>query len=188
MDHHYNLRGAYEAYRAICEALASKIPTFPIVEEKQLGEYELPGAFYGPYSRRFYDLSPINKQLLVFDQTVLPPYTRWDNGVQTDAPVLKLPADGEKTQYTVFMGGDIGETVIQTNRPELPSILIVGDSFTNPVEALSVYSFNEIRSLDYRYYQEMSLSAYLELHPVDAVVVIRDNLNYVGSEGNGSLS
>ena len=27
----------------------------------------------------------------------------------------------------------------------------------------------------------------LALHPVDAVVVIRDNLNYVGSEGNGGL-
>ncbi len=25
------------------------------------------------------------------------------------------------------------------------------------------------------------------LHPVDAVVIIRDSLNYVGSEGNGSL-
>ena len=25
------------------------------------------------------------------------------------------------------------------------------------------------------------------LHPVDAVVIIRDSLNYFGSEGNGSL-
>lgn len=25
------------------------------------------------------------------------------------------------------------------------------------------------------------------LYPVDAVVIIRDSLNYVGSEGNGSL-
>ena len=28
------------------------------------------------------------------------------------------------------MGGDIAETVIQTDRPELPNALIFGDSFT----------------------------------------------------------
>ncbi len=33
----------------------------------------------------------------------------------------------------------------------------------------------------------MDLTEYLALHPVDAVVIIRDSLNYVGSEGNGSL-
>ena len=187
VDHHYNLRGAYETYRAICEALFSERPDIPILEENQLGMYYLPGEFYGSYNRRLYDLSPIQEQLLVFDQSVLPPYTRWDNGERTDSPVLKLPSGEEKTEYTVYMGGDMGETVIQTNRPELPSILIVGDSFTNPVEALCVYSFHEIRSLDYRHKQDISLTEYLSLHPVDAVVVIRDNLNYVGSEGNGAL-
>lgn len=34
------------------------------------------------------------------------------------------------------MGGDIGESVITTNRPKLPNILIYGDSFTNPLETL----------------------------------------------------
>ncbi len=187
VDHHFNFRGAYETYRAVCEALAPSLPAFPVLEEERLGLYQLPGEFYGSYNRRLYDLSPIKEQLTVFDQSVLPAYERWDNGERTDVPVLKLPGEGEKVQYTVYMGGDKAETVIRTNRPELPSILIVGDSFTNPVEALCVYSFNEVRSLDYRHYQEMDLTAYLALHPVDAVVVIRDNLNYVGSEGNGGL-
>ena len=187
VDHHFNFRGAYETYRAVCEALAPSLPAFPVLQEEDLGLYQLPGEFYGSYNRRLYDLSPIHEQLTVFDLSVLPSYTRWDNGERTDAPVLKLPEEGDKVQYTVFMGGDKAETVIQTNRPELPSILIVGDSFTNPVEALCVYSFNEIRSLDFRHYQEMSLSEYLSLHPVDAVVIIRDNLSYVGNEGNGNL-
>ena len=187
VDHHFNFLGAFETYRAICERLAPSLDPFPILEEDQLGLYELPGEFYGSYNRRLYDLSPVSERLTVFDQSILPAYSRWDNGERTDEPVLKLPEEGDKVQYTVFMGGDKAETVIQTNRPELPSILIVGDSFTNPVEALCVYSFNEIRSLDYRHYQEMDLTEYLALHPVDAVVVIRDNLNYVGSEGNGGL-
>ena len=129
----------------------------------------------------------IHERLTVFDQSVLPPYERWDNGERTDAPILDLPEEGEKVQYTVFMGGDKGETVVKTNRPELPSVLIVGDSFTNPIEALCVYSFNEVRSLDFRHYHEMSLTEYLSLHHVDAVVVIRDNLNYTYHEANGAL-
>ena len=64
----------------------------------------------------------------------------------TGKAVRVLPGRGEKVQYSVYMGGDMAETVVCTNRPELPSILIVGDSFTNPVEALCVYSFHEIRS------------------------------------------
>lgn len=187
VDHHFNLQGAFETYLAVCETLAPSLPAFPVLRQEQLGAYKLPGEFYGSYNRRLYDLSPVHEQLTVFDLSVLPPYERWDNGVRTDAPVLDLPGRGEKVQYSVYMGGDMAETVVCTNRPELPSILIVGDSFTNPVEALCVYSFNEIRSLDYRHYHQMDLTEYLALHPVDAVVVIRDSLNYVGSEGNGSL-
>ena len=187
VDHHFNFRGAYQCYRLICGALWAQNGPFPIIEEADLGEYELPGEFYGSYNRKLYNLSPIHERLTVFDPSVLPPYERWDNGERTDAPILDLPEEGEKVQYTVYMGGDKGETVIQTNRPELPSILIVGDSFTNPIEALCVYSFNEVRSLDFRHYHEMSLTEYLSLHHVDAVVVIRDNLNYTYHEANGAL-
>lgn len=187
VDHHFRFSGAYVTYRAVCETLTPVLGAFPVAAEEELGLYELPNEFLGSYNRRLYDLSPIREKLTVFDASVLPPYSRWDNGEQTDAPVLRLPAAGENAQYSVYMGGDLAETVIQTHRPELPSILIVGDSFTNPVEALCVYSFNEIRSLDFRHYTEMSLTEYLAAHPVDAVVVIRDNLNYVGTEGNGDL-
>ena len=187
VDHHFNLHGAYLTYRTICESLRAELGGFPVLEEAQLGAYQIPGEFYGSYYRRLYDLSPIREQLTVFDQSILPSFRRWDNGVQTDAPVLQLPREGEKIQYSVFMGGDKAETVIQTDRPELPSILIVGDSFTNPIEALCVYGFNEVRSLDFRHYQEMTLTEYLKLHPVDAVVIIRDNLNYVESVANGNL-
>ena len=124
---------------------------------------------------------------MIFDASALPAYQRWDDGKRTDAPLLQLPKAGARIQYSAYMGGDLGETVIRTDRPELPNVLIVGDSFTNPVEALLVGSFNEIRSLDFRKYTEMTLTEYLQAHPADVVVVLRDSLNYVGDEGNGDL-
>ena len=66
--------------------------------------------------------------------------------------------------YTAYMGGDIGETVIDTGRDELPNILIYGDSFTNPLECLMYYSFNEMHSIDLRYYKDMTLEDYIRLY------------------------
>ena len=146
-----------------------------------------PELFLGTYSRKLYGLSPIQQPFLIFDDAVLPAYQRWDNGERTDAPLLQLPVGVDTIQYAAYMGGDVGETIIRTDRPELPNILIVGDSFTNPVEALLVGSFNEIRSLDFRKYTDMTLTEYLQTYPADVVVVMRDSLNYVGDEGNGNL-
>lgn len=188
VDHHFNLRGAYWAYAAICKWSADHGLAVTAIPEKALGIHPTEGMFYGSYSRKLYDLSPVQEQLLVFDETVFPPYERWDNGERTDAPLLELPSEGEPVQYHAYMGGDKGETVIRTNRPELPNVLIVGDSFTNPVEALCTASFNELRSLDFRHYDAMTLTEYLAEYPADLVVVIRDNLNYIGAEANGDLS
>ena len=98
-----------------------------------------------------------------------------------------LPANGaEEVLYSLYMGGDVGETVIRTNRPKLPSILIYGDSFTNPVECLAYYSFDEMRSLDLRHYREMSLADYIRLHQPDIVVGIRDYEVLLSTDCNGS--
>lgn len=187
VDHHYNFLGAYKSYEAICLWCRDRGLEIPIVDQAALNIRPAPEPFYGTYSRKLYGLSPIQESLLVFDDSVLPAYQRWDNGERTDAPLLQLPLGGSSIQYTAYMGGDVGETVIRTGRPELPNILIVGDSFTNPVEALLVGSFNEIRSLDFRKYTDMTLTEYLQTYPADVVVVMRDSLNYVGDEGNGNL-
>ena len=125
--------------------------------------------------------------LLIFDESVLPPYERWDNGTRNKGPLVVLPKEGSPVSYTAYMGGDKAETIIRTNRPELPNVLIVGDSFTNPVECFCVGSFNEVRSLDFRYYDKMTLTEYLAEYPADLVVVIRDSNVYSIAEGNGDL-
>ncbi|MBQ1411350.1 MAG: hypothetical protein IIY94_08760 [Oscillospiraceae bacterium] len=187
VDHHYNFLGAYKSYEAICLWCREQGMEIPIVEQERLQIHPSEAPFYGAYSRKLYGLSPIEEPLLIFDASVLPSYQRWDNGEQTDAPLLQLPEEGAPIYYAAYMGGDMGETVIQTDRPELPSILIVGDSYTNPVEALCVGSFNEIRSLDFRHYDQMTLTEYLESYPADLVLILRDSLNYVIPGGNGDL-
>ena len=58
--------------------------------------------------------------------------------------------DTDTLEYGWFMNGDYGNTVIRTHRPELPSILIIGYSFTDALELLAVYNFDEMHSIDPR--------------------------------------
>ena len=117
------------------------------------------------------------------------PFSRTDNGVPTSAQIYSLP-ENDKTMvdYTVYMGGDIGETIIETSRPSLRKALIVGDSFTNPLETLLWMSFDETRSLDYRHYSEKNLLDYIKEYQPDVVITVRDESVYLSQEGNGAIS
>ena len=114
------------------------------------------------------------------------PYTRYDNGEQTDAPLFKLPStDTELVTYELYMGGDYAETIIKTDRPELPNALIYGDSFTDAAEPILYSSFNETRSLDLRYYNAKTLREYIDEYKPDVVICIRDDTCFFNAEGNG---
>ena len=81
------------------------------------------------------------------------------------------------------MGGDIGNTVMETNRDHLPSILYIGCSYSNPLEVMSVYNFNRVESIDPRYWTG-SICQYVKESKTDYIVIVRDDIY----EGNTSFS
>ena len=99
-----------------------------------------------------------------------------------------MPAENEPVLYNLYMGGDVAETILDTQRPELPSCLIYGDSFTNAVECLAYYSFDQTRSLDLRHYSEMPLTEYIEQYQPEVVLCIRDYESLLSRDANGNLS
>lgn len=100
-----------------------------------------------------------------------------------------LPAtDSEPVTYGMFMGGDIAETILTTGRAELSDALIFGDSYTNAIETVFYTGFDETRSLDLRYYEEQTLSDYIDAYRPAVVVCVRDDANYLNFTGNGALS
>ncbi len=102
-----------------------------------------------------------------------------DNGQEVEPTVLRLPEnDTAPVEYLVYMGGDKGETILRTDRPELPKVLIFGDSFTNALETLLYPSFDEMRSLDLRHYNAKTLWEYIEEYQPDIVLDIRDDSSW----------
>ena len=117
------------------------------------------------------------------------PFTRLDNWQEVASAVYALPAtEDEALTYGLYMGGDIAETCIRTDRSSLPTALIFGDSFTNAVESLAYYSFDEMRSVDLRHYKTQSISDYIAAYQPDVVICIRDYEALLSRSDNGGLS
>ena len=123
---------------------------------------DLPNPFLGSRDRKLYGLWPGSEALTIGVQRDPVAFDRTDNGAPVPAQVFRLPAtETETLDYNVYMGGDVGETVLRTDRPELPNALIFGDSFTNALETMLYASFNETRSVDLRHYTDMTIRAYI---------------------------
>ena len=191
VDNHYGLRGAYETYRAAVQALNDAYGlalSFP--EEGTDATFSaLPNPYMGSRTRKLLGLRGDDEKLLTaaFREDI--PFTRLDNWQEVASAVYALPAtEDEALTYGLYMGGDIAETCIRTDRSSLPTALIFGDSFTNAVESLAYYSFDEMRSVDLRHYKTQSISDYIAAYQPDVVICIRDYEALLSRSDNGGLS
>jgi len=189
-DHHYTYRGAFAAYTELMERINAETGLdLRILTEDDLEFAVLPNPCLGSSNRKIYGLWRGEDKLETAVLKSPIPFTRKDNGVPAGPVLYYLPKNEQETiSYSLYMGGDIAETVIETNRPELPNALLFGDSFTNPLETLVWASFNETRCLDMRNYTALSIREYIELYKPDVVVCVRDESVYLLSSGNGDVS
>ena len=191
VDNHYGLRGAYETYRAAVQALndAYGLALFFPEEGADVTFSALPNPYMGSRTRKLLGLRGDDEKLLTaaFREDI--PFTRLDNWQEVASAVYALPAtEDEALTYGLYMGGDIAETCIRTDRSSLPTALIFGDSFTNAVESLAYYSFDEMRSVDLRHYKTQSISNYIAAYQPDVVICIRDYEALLSRSDNGGLS
>lgn len=191
VDNHYGLRGAYETYRAAVQALndAYGLALFFPEEGADVTFSALPNPYMGSRTRKLLGLRGDDEKLLTaaFREDI--PFTRLDNWQEVASAVYALPAtEDEALTYGLYMGGDIAETCIRTDRSSLPTALIFGDSFTNAVESLAYYSFDEMRSVDLRHYKTQSISDYIAAYQPDVVICIRDYEALLSRSDNGGLS
>lgn len=190
-DNHYSLMGAYLTYTYVINRINADTESalsYPLEEDGGITFTPLENRYIGAWERKLFGLSSVHDTICTASFSEEIPFTRTDSGVPSEAKVYFTPED-ESTSvfYSLYMGGDRAETVIDTNRPDLPDILIYGDSFTNAVECLAYYSFDTMTSIDLRHYDEMTLAEYIEIHKPDIVICIRDYEDLITPYQNGDV-
>jgi hypothetical protein len=189
-DHHYTYQGALVAYTSLMNRINQDTgESLRVLTMDDLNFQTLPNTFLGSSNRKLYGLWQGDDKLEIGTLKSPISFTRTDNGEPVVASLYDVPTSSDwLVTYGVYMGGDIGETVIKTNRSDLPNALIFGDSFTNPIETLFWASFNETHSLDLRYYTAESLKDYITQYRPDVVICVRDETVYLSKDGNGKIS
>lgn len=193
-DHHFTFEGAMLTYQAIMDRInADNGLSLPVLTAADITVKEVENPFLGSRMRKIFGLLPTDDKLKIAVLNRDIPFTRINNGIPVAPDVYMLPDNAwDPVSYTVYMHGDIAETVIDTNRPELPNVLFVGDSYTNAVECLLYTSFNEMRSIDLRWYDKKTLAEYIAEYQPDYVILLRDysvlltldgNNNWLGDKG-----
>ena len=187
-DHHYTIRGALRAAQAAVERINADIGLgLPELRAEDYDWERLPNPFLGSSNRKLYGLWENDDAVEVPRLKESIPFTRKDRGEAVEAALFTLPETaGEDVTYSVYMGGDIAETVIDTGRKELPSLLLYGDSFTNPLECLLWRDFNVTYCVDFRYETEKTLDDYLAEYRPDVVLCVRDETTFLSADGNGT--
>lgn len=187
VDNHFSIYGAYLTYSTILERINADIGGgIPVLSEEDSVVTELPNLYLGSRSRKLFNLWQDGEKLSILEPKAPIPFIRTDNGKENVPVVYFAPANPwEDVTYFLYMGGDSPNTVIDTEREELPSILIYGDSFTNAVECIMYCSFDEMHSLDMRHYTDMSLGDYIKKYQPDIVVCIRDYESIISTDNNG---
>jgi hypothetical protein len=187
IDNHYTMQGAYTAYEYIMDTINSDLGLDLTVLREGDFEYEaLPNRYVGSRSRKILEMWDNNEKLYILNPNVEVPFTRTDNG-NANRSFLYKTSDNEYDwlTYVMYMAGDIAETIIDTDRDELPSVLIYGDSFTNAVETVLYYGFDEMHSLDLRYYHDKTLREYIEDYKPEIVICLRNYAAIIDTTDNG---
>lgn len=180
IDHHYNYFGALKTYHSIMEYLNSEAG----MDLKTYGENDLiiepyDGVFHGSRSIKLYNQYKSDEKLYVGHPVVNVPFTRVDNDkTEYDTLFHKPFYTGDYVFYTLYMGGDVGKTVISTDRPELPTVLMWGDSFTNALETLMYLSFDKAVYLDFRHNRTRDIYSYLDEYEPDVVIYVSNDTSY----------
>lgn len=176
VDHHFGIIGAYETYLEIVRRFREDTELdIPVLSESDYVLETVPNKYIGSRSRKIIGMWESDERLGIIRPKEDIPFERYNNGFHIAPTLCYLPEnENEDVLYTMYMGGDVAHTMIDTGREELPKVLIYGESFTNAIETIAWYSFDEMHSIDPRYYKDKTVDELIaELQP-DLVVCVRD--------------
>lgn len=180
-DTHWNCVGSYEGYLQLCSLLdCDGTPLVPTGEAVLLGDtFSGVKAFYvgatGVLTESFFAY-PYDFPAMTVTIDGAPAE---DYGSQT---AFFTGQEQTNLSYGTFYGEDNGETVLSTGTQGRGNILVIGESFDNAILKLLASHYDNLYSVDLRYYEHsmgtaFDFSAYTAEHEISNVLLI-GNIDY----------
>lgn len=184
-DHHYNENGAYLTYSEIVNNLRDKgLKIKEPYTKEQLKMKTIDKKFRGSWNSSLNWLHESDDRAAISTMRTIP-YNYLSNYEKKNK--MYYDKNAKYASYGVYMDGDKAEQIITTDRPDLPNVLIFGDSYTNAIEPLLFMHFNETRILDLRYYFDMNIYDYIKKYKPDAVIYITSSDSYTIKNDNNDF-
>lgn len=180
-DHHWTTLGAFYAYQALGPALGYMPRGLDMFRPETVSR-DFRGTTYS--SSGFFWVKPDEMQIFLSPPEGVS-VERFDSSVGETASLYDYDMLSTKDKYRFFLGGNTPLAVIHTGNTDLPSLLILRDSYTDSLVPFLLKHYSEIHLLDLRYYLD-SVSAYVETHGIDSVLVLYGLPNFC-SDNNLAL-
>lgn len=189
IDNHYGIQGAFRTYKAIMEKINEDTgSSLHVLGDGEVDITKVKNPYLGAYERKILNLRNIDESLYKLTLKRPVDFSLTVNGKEEAPRVYYGPDESDTTTeltYQYYMGGDLPEAVIDTHRPELPSVLIYGDSFTDALECILYNSFDKMYTIDMRYYEKGTVSEFIRKYKPDYVICLRDYSSLLDSSANG---
>ena len=189
-DHHWDYRGSYRGYLEIAEMLGINQPVKYASIETNHEDY------FGSLARNTnnYDVKE-EFDYYTFD---LGPYDTLINGSVGKYGHLEeyreheYDYDQTVNYYAYLYGGDEGEIVFDFHQPKKDNLLIISNSYSNPIDALIASHFNKTYVVDTRHYKQFMgsdfvFSEYVREKKIDKTLVIMSPTFVTEPENNQGL-
>ncbi|WP_079506626.1 DHHW family protein [Mesobacillus jeotgali] len=184
-DHHWKPKAAYYAYERIVNEMSGDFPQIGNPVKKDYFEWkEHPAPFYGSEARKTTEVNAAKADTitLVNPKNEKEPLTVCYGGscdkTFYDLDVLEAK-DVYSNKYVTYMSGDVPEGIIKNpNVKNGLKVLILKDSYANPMIQFMARSFEETRLLDLRKHDNLDVNQYVLENGIDAVVFVH-NINSI---------
>ncbi len=184
-DHHWKPKAALIAYQKIINEMSEAFPEVgKPLEADDFVWKEHPSKFFGSEARKItkVNVPKPDTVTIVEAKDKQKPLTVCYSGDCNKSLYNLNVLENEETytnRYTTYMSGDVKEGIIKNpNVKNGFNVLILKDSYANPLIQFMAMNFEETRLLDLRKHKNLDVKEYALKHNIDAVLFVH-NINSI---------
>ena len=175
-DHHWTTLGANRAYAVLTDLLG--IPERSDFDRRVVST-DFCGTSYS--SSGFFWIRPDTMEIYINSSKDVVA-ERYESG---NVRITGLYDDSmleTKDKYRYFLGGNCARIVLRTGKEDLPSLLIIRDSYADSLVPFFLQDYSEIHLLDLRYYRDPP-AEYVSQYGIDSVLILYSTENFLNDSG-----